>query len=403
MTGSRVSFRSVLASGRAWARRHRGTLRLRLTVLYGALFLASGVGLLAITYALVARRPTGNLYVVKGVVPMSNEGLQDFPFADLAPTGMHDQVERQSAAVLHQLLVQSVIALIIMAIVSVALGWFMAGRALRPLRTIADAAESISSSSLDRRLELSGPNDELHRLGTTFNGLLERLGHSFDAQRQFVANASHELRTPLTVSRTTLEVALADPAATVDSLRAACERALASGSQQEHLIEALLTLARSERGLERHEKFDMADIALHVTDSRRDEARSKHLVLTTSLSTAPISGDPRLIERLVVNLVSNAFTHNIEDGIVRVSTYWREGRCVLFVQNTGPVVESSDIERMIQPFQRASGARADHSGGLGLGLSIAQAVVKAHDATMKITPIQDGGLEVVVMFPPEQR
>jgi signal transduction histidine kinase len=163
--------------------------------------------------------------------------------------------------------ITSALALALMTVVSIALGWLVAGRVLRPLRTITAAARDISATNLHKRLALDGPNDELHQLGNTFDELLGRLEASFEAQRQFVANASHELRTPLARQRTVAEVALSDPAATVESLRESHERILAAGEQQERLIEALLTLAHSERGLAQRESFDLAALTNRVANS----------------------------------------------------------------------------------------------------------------------------------------
>jgi len=363
------------------------------------MFLLSGVALLAITYFLVARRPTGNTLVLTTNDDLFAHGIPSIPPLGLRPEDIRSQVDRQTAAVLHQLLVQSIVALVIMAVASVVLGWFVAGRALRPLRSIATAAAEVSSTSLDRRLRIDGPDDELRQLASTFNGLLERLERSFDAQRQFVANASHELRTPLTVTRTTLEVALADPGATSATLRDACAKALASGEQQERLIEALLTLARSERGIDHREAIDLATTTERVIDARADDLARHHLVLQPSLEPAPIGGDEQLVERLVGNLVANAIVHNRPGGTISITTRAAEGRSSLEVSNDGHPVPLAEVDRLLLPFQRAAGSRADHSGGLGLGLSIVRAIADAHGATVAVVPREAGGLTVTATFP----
>ena len=282
---------------RRWLRRPRRTVRLRLTLLYGGLFLLSGAGLLAITYALVSNR----LPVVAtshggtaGTSPGTAGGGTRVCFflgqpGAAPPAAPPDCLAasqlavQQRGAELNQLLIESGIALAIMTVVSIGLGWLVAGRVLRPLRTITAAARSISASSLHARLALPGPGDELKELGDTFDGLLARLEAAFGAQRQFVANASHELRTPLARQRTLIEVALADPRPTVVTLQDACKRALATGEEQERLIEALLTLARSQRGLDRREPIDLAAITDEVALARRAEAELRGLTVAASL------------------------------------------------------------------------------------------------------------------------
>src|SRR5262249_29112846 len=260
------------------------TIRLRLTLVYGGLFIASGAALLAITYVLVRHSTEEVLVGTKGKTTFVVSGTGN---SQTLPPGAAQVQSRNGGAVkklkrrqaiahfrrdtalarsqhnieMNQLLEQSGVALAIMAALSIMLGWIVAGRVLRPLRTITDAAREISASNLHRRLSLEGPDDELTRLGDTFDGLLERLEASFAAQRQFVANASHELRTPLTFERTLLEVALADPNASAETLRRTCEQLLANSEHQEQLIEALLILSRSQRGLDQRERFDLAVVS----------------------------------------------------------------------------------------------------------------------------------------------
>ena len=286
-----------------------------------------------------------------------------------------------------------------MAVVSLGLGWVMAGRMLSRLSTITAAARTISASSLDQRLAFAGPDDEFKELGDTFDDLLARLEAAFAAQRQFVANASHELRTPLARQRTVAQVALADPDATVESLREAHERVLAAGAQQERLLEALLTLTRGQAGLERREPFDLATLTDQVLLARQPEARQRGLEITSALSPASAVGDPRLVERLIANLVDNALRHNVDHGLVEVTTYDEEGRAVLTVSNTGPVVPPDAVERLFAPFQRLDDVRTATGEDLGLGLSIVRAIATAHEATVSLTPNVEGGLTAEVGFP----
>jgi signal transduction histidine kinase len=254
----------------------------------------------------------------------------------------------------------------------------------------------ISEHNLYERLALGGPDDELKELGDTIDALLTRLEHAFDAQRRFVANASHELRTPLTLERAMIEVALADPDVNVDSLRAVCERILAAGEQQESLIAALLTLARGQRGVDRRESFDLADV---VAAGVRGVLNQGAVQLSASLDSAPVSGDPRLVERLVANLIDNAVRHNVPDGWMRVATQTSGARSSLLVINSGPVIASGTEGELLEPFRRAAPDRSNHAHGHGLGLSIAAAVAASHEGELRIRARPAGGLEVEASFP----
>jgi signal transduction histidine kinase len=383
----------------------RRTIRLRLTAVYGGLFLVCGAALLTITYFLVKRQYTGNFFLssgkagVIGVVGDASTPASAVPVTGVAPSP--DEViaaaRAQSNAALHQLLIQSGIALAIMAVLSIWLGWLMAGRALRPLRTITNAAREISASNLHRRLALEGPDDELRQLGNTFDGLLERLETTFDAQRRFVSNASHELRTPLTLARALVEVALADPNATVETLRTTCEQVLAAGEQQERLIEALLTLSRGQRGLDHREPVDLAAIVTEALERLDHDG----LTIEATLDRARTSGDTRLIERLVANLLANAVQHNVPDGWIDVDTDTGRDRALITVTNSGPVVPAEEVDRLFQPFQRLGTERtaATDGGRLGLGLSIVQAIATAHSADLTALARPDGGLQIEVGFP----
>jgi signal transduction histidine kinase len=418
-------------------RRPRWTLRLRLTLLYGGLFLAAGAALLAITYELVvhsssqpasrslifSRSPgidvpppnavpprfakQGVLVQARGrnappstfqayagrvnatfrrLTAAQNEQLHQL--AGKAQVALHVQRSAQLGA----LLTTSGIALGIMAILSVGLGWLMAGRALRPIRTMSARARGISERNLHARLALEGPDDELKELGDTFDELLARLESAFESQRRFVANASHELRTPITLERTLVEVALADPGATLDSLRDTCQRVLAAGEQQERMIEALLTLARSQRGLKSRHELDLSEVAGDALAGLLPTG----VRVEAELAEAPAYGDPALLERLISNLLDNAVRYNREhDGRMWLWTGARDARSLVRVSNTGPVLTPEQARAMIEPFRRLGGDRTD-TGGAGLGLSIVAAIARAHDAELSITPRSGGGLDVQI-------
>jgi signal transduction histidine kinase len=426
------------------------TVRWRLTLLYGGLFLFSGAALLAFTYTLADRTTTRTISGAQiamhavsakdaGAAPPSLQrgSATKLPSGNVSvrPTylgrGGANPVEipappasvqralqafrqffnngpgrkaiafvgtQQRVSDLHQLIVESSIALGVMALISAALGWLVAGRVLRPLRTMTSTTQQISETSLDRRLSMDGPRDELRQLADTIDGLLERLEAAFDAQRRFVANASHELRTPLTAARAMLEMIISDPNATVDTFRETCVQVLDESEQQEQLIDALLALAQGQRGIDQREPIELAGVVGDVVARQRPEATMCGVTLDASLEPAVVVGDRRLVERLVSNLIENAIRHNVPSGHVGIRVSPEAGRASLDVVNTGPVVPPDEVQRLLQPFQRLTPERQGHGGGLGLGLSIVAAIASAHNAELEVRPPPGGGLEVEVRF-----
>jgi signal transduction histidine kinase len=356
-------------------------VRVRIALLYGAVFVVLGAALLALAYALGLRFG----FTIGG---HAGNGL----------AGASVRGSEQPGTGPHHFATVTAFALAFMAAVTFLVGWLLAGRILRPVRAVTAAARRISATSLHQRLALPGPHDEIKELGDTFDALLARLERAFTSQRQFVANASHELRTPLTLQRTLLEAALSDPEPTPESWRSSCEGALAAGAEQERLIEALLTLAYSEGGLEQKQTFDLAAVSEAVLAAKAPEARRRGLRLETSLQPAPMSGDPLLLERLITNLLDNALLYNRSGGDIVVATRVRNERAVLSVSNSGALVPEGEIERLFEPFQRLASVRASHGDGLGLGLAIARAVARAHDAAIEARPRPDGGLTIEVTF-----
>jgi signal transduction histidine kinase len=386
------------------ARLPRRTVRLRLTALYGGLFLLSGAGLLAITITIV---------LAAGWPPPSPGDDQTYGVARGAnpahgppPAVAHRIAARaaalaahQHAAAVNQLLVSSGIALAAMTVASVALGWVVAGRVLRPLRAMTAATQQIGEDNLGERLAVTGPADELKDLADTIDGLLARLQAAFDAQRQFVANASHELRTPVTLSRTLLQMTLTEPRPTLAAYRATCLDVLAAGDQQEQLIEALLTLARSQRGLDHREQVDLAAITRNALRACEPDAAQRGVSVSASISQAPVLGDSRLLARMAANLIDNAIRHNVPGGQLSVQVTTSGGEAAFAITNTGPVIPAGDASRLLQPFQRLEPGRAADGERAGLGLSIVAAIAKAHRATLAIRPRGGGGLEVEVCLP----
>jgi signal transduction histidine kinase len=387
----------------------RRTLRFHLTALYGALFLVTGAGLLGITYVLLDDTGTtlirqdrdGTVIAGNGPwsAPRTSGGTPSAALSQLARQ-LQAQAAAQHAHDLHQLLSRSGLALAAMTALAIALAWLTVGRALRPLRAMRSATQQITEHNLDERLGLPGPGDEVKDLADTIDGLLARLETAFEAQRRFVASASHELRTPLTLNRVLLEVALADPDAKTGDLRATCEELLAAGEHQERLVEALLTLATSERGLDRRDPFDLSVTTRRSLAAHYGEAEHRGLTLETVLGHVTVYGDPDLAERLAANLIDNAIRYNRPGGRVEVRTQASYDHAVLTVTNTGPPVPADQVERLFQPFQRLIADRTSHPDGHGLGLSIVRAIATAHNARLELQPGPDGGLTVTAHFPP---
>jgi len=390
----------------------RRTARLRLTILYGAAFLACGAAVLALTYLLYG----GAVHFAGVRVGPVFQHVVRAPAADVHRDGRYDVITipltpRQSQAAARQanlgqmasdrrqLLVASAIALAAFAVAATAIGWLLAGRVLRPLSTMTAAARRISASSLHERLDLHGPDDELKELADTLDHLFARLETSFDAQRRFAANASHELRTPLTRERTLLQVTLADPASTAGTWQAVSRELLASNAEQERLIEALLTLASSETEAGEREPVDLAAVTSAALAAASPAISRLRLDVRADIQPARTDGDPLLIQQLAANLLANAVGHNVPGGEVEVATGVSDSQAFLSVANTGPVIPAAEVDRLFQPFQRL-GQRPARRDSHGLGLSIVRAIATAHAATIEARARPGGGLTIEVAFPP---
>jgi signal transduction histidine kinase len=395
-------------------RRRSRSARARLSLQFSLTYLLLGTVVIVIIYAVAAGGPTlkvtdvahasGPQVVIKHRTPGSGSTsttVFPIPVPPVAPSrDVQAVLVDQHNADVTRLAVISWFVLAITAILSGALGWFGAGRVLRPLRAMTDKARTITAGNLGDRLALRGPDDEFTRLGDAFDELLARLERSFDAQRRFVANASHELRTPLTVDRTLLQVALSDPTADLGTLRAACEELIDSNRNQERLLDGLLTLAVSERGLAEHHPVELGELAGAVVAGFADAARAHEVTIDSSLGEAPTSGDPALIERLIANLVDNAISYNEPGGTIALTTAVRGDRAELTVTNTGPMIPPYQEEALFEPFRRLRSDRtvADDSHH-GLGLSIVRAIAVSHGAELRAVPGSHGGLAVTVAFP----
>ena len=383
----------------------RRSARFRLTALYCCLFLPSGVLLVVITYVLIVlvQRPTDVAHLVRSVSthggavtggPLAQGGTTTRVLGGTTVT-LPGHIMLDSS----EFLVGACIVLVAMIGVSVLLGWLVAGRVLHPLRIMTTTARRISERNLNERLALAGPDDELKDLGDTIDGLLARLETAFDSQRRFVANASHELRTPLMLSQTILQVALADPDMTLGSLQAACQEAVEAGKDQAQLIDALLVLARSQRGLDHREPVVLAAAVDDALKTHGRAAAARGLQVDAAVAHAQVPGDARLIYRLVSNLVDNGVRYSTTGGRVEVKVATTPTATTLTVTNTGPHVPQDQISRLLEPFQRATPDRTANPNGLGLGLSIVSDIAKAHGAGLEVRPRPEGGLTVAVSFP----
>lgn len=413
------------------------TIRSRLTWLYGGLFALSGAVLLLIAAALWSHatssdtslnsRVPGNILAITGVVQSTDvvqTSAHGWALADPSPgaaaiaatprfqsgpqrvvvgrvfTQLNALVQAKRDADLRDLLFYSGIALGIMALFSVLLGWLVAGRVLRPLRTITSTTRDISASNLHRRLDLSGPSDELHELSGTIDDLLSRLERSFQAQRQFVANASHELRTPLTTLRAMAEVALAKPGPKPDQTIQLAEGLRAELDQADQLLEGLLTLARAQTEDAENAPVSLDDLVCTAVEKRRPAAFERDLQIAADWSSGTkVDGNPVLLQRLVDNLVDNAIRHNDPSGFLRVATERDGDTARIVVENSGPVLDPDEVGELVRPFRRAGTERTASETGFGLGLAIVAAIVESHGGRLALAPRPGGGLKARIELP----
>ncbi|MDO0925344.1 HAMP domain-containing sensor histidine kinase [Streptomyces sp. TG1A-8] len=388
----------------------RPTIRIRLTLLYGGMFLIAGILLLSIIYLLAAQAiNTGNQPLFKIVsfegLKVSSDNCPAINTTSLPLPDFNDAISRcvdhQRQAALDNLLSRSLLALLGLAVIAFAFGYAMAGRVLSPLGRITRTARQVAGSDLSRRIELDGPDDELKELADTFDDMLERLQRAFTAQQRFVGNASHELRTPLAINRTLLEVHLSDPNAPVE-LQQLGKTLLATNERSEQLVEGLLLLARSDNQIVERKPVDLAEVAGQAIDQVHAEAEAKGVTVRGERRPAVVQGNGVLLERIALNLVQNAVRYNVpgeEGGFVEVTTEAQHGQAVLTVVNTGPVVPAYEVDNLFEPFRRLRTERTGSDKGVGLGLSIVRSVARAHGGHIMAQPREGGGLVMRVTLP----
>ncbi|MFI6645165.1 sensor histidine kinase [Streptomyces sp. NPDC050504] len=384
----------------------RPTIRIRLTLLYGGMFLIAGILLLSIIYMLAAQAlRSGNempLKLVDGSRIAANEGcpaLRGAETVDEANAVLQACFSLQRQHALDTLLNRSLLALVGLSVIAFAFGYAMAGRVLSPLGKITRTARRVAGTDLTRRIELDGPDDEFKELADTFDDMLDRLERAFTAQQRFVGNASHELRTPLAINRTLLEVHLSDPGAPPE-LQQLGKTLLATNERSEQLVEGLLLLARSDNQIVERKPVDLAEVATRAIDQARGEAAAKGVEIRGEQPSAVVQGNGVLLERIALNLVQNAVRYNVaENGWVEVNTSVEHGQAVLVVSNTGPVVPAYEIDNLFEPFRRLRTERTGSDKGVGLGLSIARSVARAHSGRIIAEPREGGGLVMRVTLP----
>jgi signal transduction histidine kinase len=359
----------------------RRTIRVRLALLFFAVFVASGIVLLVVTFAIWQDSTSGTLQAA----PTPGGGERITPVSSGA----------------QQLVVASAIALVLMAGASLVIGWLVAGRFLKPLRTITATTREISATSLHERLNLSGPDDELKELADNFDQLLDRLERSFTFERRFVANASHELRTPLAGMRTSLEVAMAKPGPLPPHIRTLADRLGRELDHVDRLLESFLTLAHTQHGpIGDESTVSLAELARLAIQRPAETISTMDLHVEQQQGhEAWVTGSETLLSRLVENVISNAVDHNQPGGWVRVTTEVRANRAHLVVENGGPVLHPDQVKRLARPFQRIGAERTGSDRGSGLGLAIVSSILEVHGGTLDLQALTEGGLRVAISLP----
>jgi signal transduction histidine kinase len=376
----------------------RSTLRVRMALLYGGLVLLVGVSLLFTTLVLLDRS-IADVGFFKNSGTVTYHPTTGGPALQLVPSELGQQARDQAR---NYLLHTGLIYFGIIVIIGASGGYLLAKQALRPIARVTRTAQQLSTETLDQRINLGGPDDELRELADTFDEMLGRLDAAFDSQRLFVANASHELRTPLSVIRTEVDVTMSDPGVDLDEWRRMGESVLVATDRAQGLVSSLLILARLQAGsqvdLEISEPVDLAALVPPVLDAVSNEAKERQITIETDTSSALTIGDPRLLERLIGNLVENAIRHNVVGGWLRITCGEAADRVWLHVANGGQVIAPADVDQLFEPFRRGGRVRTATRGS-GLGLAIVRLIVEAHHGRLQAAAPPFGGLALRIELP----
>ena len=373
------------AASAAGPRSRRLTIRARLTLTYAGLVTGSGAVLITLVYLYMRR--------FQVAVPGESAGM------DGGEESIYLRVTLMSEF-LNRMLAISLGALVLLALLSGAVGWAVAGRMLAPLSTMNEAAKQAASGDLSRRLALEGPRDEIRDLADTYDRMLDSLESSLSTYRRFAANASHELRTPLATAQTMIDVTLADPAASVQQLRSLAQRLRETNRANVETVDALLDLAEAQSGDIYREDVDLGEVVSAVLARLAPEADARGVTPPDPPDVlVVVEGDPVLLRQAVSNLLRNAVRHNVPGGAVELSLVRAGGRARLRLSNGGPVVPAERLESLREPFVRGSGRGRTRGAGHGLGLAIVSAVAEAHDGALELSANPSGGLTAILDLP----
>lgn len=376
-----------------------GSLRLRLTVVFGVMFFVAAAAVLAVTVVLVGNSMRYGLDLAfpgsYSIDPGMSPDVQKYLAQQQAAQPATKRI--MLASMQDNLLFKGGLTVLTVGVVATTAGWLVAGRLVRPLSMISSTAERIAGRTLHRRIDLQAPPGEVKSLADSFDSMLDRLDQAFAGQSRFISNAAHELKTPIAVNRTLVEVAMGRPEAPPE-VRQLGENLLAVAARHERLIDALLTLARAEDSLTELVPLDLAELAESVLDSAAVEAERRGVTMDDQVQPATVTGDPVLLEQVVRNLVDNALRYNVPGGKVTVRTSMGRQDAEILVGNTGPVISAHEIPVLFAPFRRLTD-RVGSARGSGLGLSIVRAVAQAHGGEATALPRRGGGLTVRVLLP----
>lgn len=376
------------------------TIRAKITVTYAALFLVTGAVLLILMYVMLSSALEPPKKYDNGYRPEKNHEYSVPGTEEEWEWQLESAKGEQREEALRLVKITAAIALGVAFLGALGIGWIFAGRMLQPVSDITEHARALGESTLDQRISLQGPEDELKQLADTIDDMLSRLEQSFESQKRFAAQASHELRTPLAIIGGEADVTLADPEAT-DREKATARAVRAQVDRSQRLVEGLLVLARSDANVMNHERIDLADLAGDSMEDVVTLADRAQIEIDLELAAAPMQGDSVLLHSLVVNLCVNAIQYNRPSGWVRVKVWSDETSSLLRVENSGDEIPSAEIERLFRPFQRGRGLDQDNrqQGGFGLGMAIVRSVTAAHSGEIDAVPRDGGGLDITVRFP----